>query len=115
MTGYPTIVLLSAKRQTLDFRYSHRGDLVVAAHPPRAVYIGRHGSAYFLLNKYRCDVRATGVARWLHVTLPGVRGQLVLRLPHYPILDYCPVAGPSTTIAVSPVVARLAQAAARLQ
>jgi hypothetical protein len=66
------------------------------------------------LNKYRCDVRDTGIARVLRVALPGVRGALTIRLPHYPIIDYRPADGPSTTVAVSPLVARLAEAAARL-
>lgn len=112
--GYPTISLLDARGKTLPFRYSHHGDLVVAAHPPRAVHVGGHGSAFFLLNKYRCDVRATDVARTLQVGLPGLHGRLSLRLPHYPIFDYCPVQGPSTSIAVSPLVTNLQRAAARL-
>lgn len=114
LNGYPTISLLNARGQALPFRYSHRGDLVVAAHPPQPIRVRGHGSAFFLLNKYRCDARATGVARTLRVSLTGMRGRLSLRLPHYPILDYCPVAGPSTSIAVSPLVANLQQAAARL-
>lgn len=114
LNGYPTVSLLDAHSHRLPFRYSHRGDLVVAAHHPRTVHVAGHGSAFFLLDKYRCDVRDTGIARWLRVTLPGVRGRLVLHLPHYPILDYCPVRGPSTTIAVSPIVADLAQVTAPL-
>ena len=115
LTGYPTVSLLDSHGQRLNFRYSHGGDLVVAARPPRTVRVGGNGSAYFLLNKYRCDTRATDVARWLRVSLPGVRGQVILRLPRYPILDYCPVAAPSTAVAVSPIVADVAQAAAKLQ
>ena len=114
LSGYPTISLLNAQGQTLPFRYSHRGDLVVAAHAPRPVRVAGHDSAFFLLNKYRCDLRASGAARQLLVSLPGVRGRLSLRLPHYPILDYCPAEGPSTSIAVSPLVSGLQQAAARL-
>jgi Protein of unknown function (DUF4232) len=115
LDGYPRVAMVGANGQVLHFRYSHHGDLVVAARPPHAVRIARNGSAYFLLNKYRCDVRDTGIARAMRVTLPGVRGRLVLHLPRLnPIIDYCPVAGPSTTIAVSPLVANLAQVTARL-
>jgi uncharacterized protein DUF4232 len=114
LAGYPKVTLISGKAKALGFRYSHRGDLVVAARSPQPVHITRGGSAYFLLNKYRCDVHETGIARWMRVTLPGVRGRLLLHLPRYPIIDYCPVTGPSTTIAVSPIVASLAQATARL-
>jgi Domain of unknown function (DUF4232) len=111
LVGYPTIALLDAREHELGFRYSHRGDSVVAVHTPRVVHVAGHGSAYFLLNKYRCDIRSLAVARWLRVTLPGVRGSLTLRLPHYPIIDYCPADPPSRTIAVSPIVGSVAQAA----
>ena len=111
LVGYPTVALLDARGHELGFRYSHRGDSVVAAHPPRVVDVAGHGSAYFLLNKYRCDIRSLSAARWLRVTLPGVRGSLTFRLPHYPIIDYCPADPPSRTIAVSPIVGSLAQAA----
>ena len=114
LSGYPTVSLLDARRHMLSFRYSHRGDLVVDARKPRPVHVGSHGSAYFLLNKYRCDVRSLSAARWLRVALPGVRGSLVLRLPHYPILDYCPAEPPSRTVAVSPIVGNLSRVAARL-
>jgi hypothetical protein len=114
LAGYPKITLLTAGGHKLGFRYSHRGDLVVAARPPHAVRVADGGSAYFLLNKYRCDAHDTGIARRLQVNLPGVRGSLILHLPHYPMLDYCPVTGPSTTVAVSPLVARLTEATAKL-
>jgi hypothetical protein len=109
LDGYPTVVLLDAHGHTLDFRYTHRGDSVVGAQPPRVVHVAGRGSAFFLLNKYRCDLRARGVARWLRVGLPGVRGRLTIRLS-YPIIDYCPADAPSRTIAVSPLVADVRQA-----
>jgi uncharacterized protein DUF4232 len=115
LVGYPTVVLLDARGRELAFRYSHRGDVVVAARPPRVVHVPGHGSAYFVLNKYRCDIRSVSAARWLRVTLPGVRGSLTLRLPHYPIIDYCPSDPPSRPIAVSPIDANLTQAAAKLR
>jgi hypothetical protein len=113
LRGYPSIVLLDARGRRLDFRYSHRGDLVISAHPPRPVHVSGNGAAYFMLNKYRCDIRSVALARWLRVGLPGVRGRLVLRLPPSPLLDFCPRELPSTTIAVSPIVARPIQAVAQ--
>jgi hypothetical protein len=115
LAGYPAVGLLDARRHALGFRYSHRGDFVIAARRPHIVHVGGHGAAYFLLNKYRCDIRALSAARWLRVTLPGVRGSLILRLPHYPIIDYCPTDPPSRTIAVSPLAANLPQVAAERQ
>ncbi len=112
LRGYPQIVLLSARGHQLNFPYTHRGDLVVAARTPRAVHVAGGGSAFFLLNKNSCVVRNAKLARQLQVRLPGVRGVLTLRLPHYPMLGYCPTG--LVTIAVSPIVASLAQAAAKL-
>jgi hypothetical protein len=114
LAGYPRITLLTASGYKLGFRYSHYGDLVVAARPSYAVHVADGGAAYFLLNKYRCDAHDTALARRLLVTLPGVRGSLALRLPRYPMLDYCTARGPSATVAVSPLVARLADATAKL-
>ena len=120
LRGYPHVVLLGAGGHRLDFRYSHGGDIVVAKHSPRAVHIAQGGSAFFLLNKNTCVVRNRNLAHWLRVTLPGVRGRLILRLPHYPMLGFCPTRlprgaiDPGMTIAVSPIVANLSQATAKL-
>src|SRR5438105_3744093 len=51
LAGYPTIALLDARGHELGFRYSHREDVVVAAHRPSVVRVTGHGSAYFLPNK----------------------------------------------------------------
>lgn len=112
LRGYPQIVLLGASGHKLNFPYTHRGDLVVAARTPRAVHVAGGGSAFFLLNKSSCVVRNAKLARRLQVRLPGVRGLLTLRLPHYPMLGYCPTG--LMTVAVSPIVANLGQAAAEL-
>ena len=114
LSGYPTVALLDAKGRELGFQYSHSGDQVIAPSRPRPVRIAAHGSAYFLVNKYRCDLRAVSAARFLRATLPGVRGSLTLRfLPRSPLMDYCPADPPSRTVAVSPIVGRLLQAVAR--
>jgi hypothetical protein len=115
LDGFPRIVLLDARGQRLGFRYSHSGDLVVAARKPRVVRVRGGDAAYFLLNKFRCDLRTVSLARWLRVKLPGVRGWLALQLPRYPMIEYCPADPASQTIAVSPLASRLSQVAARLQ
>ena len=118
--GYPRIVLLGAGGHKLDFRYNHHGDVVVARRSPRAVPVVSGSSAFFLLNKNSCISRERNVARRLRVWLPGVRGRLVLRLPHYHLLGYCPMKFPHGTIdpgkviTVSPIVSSFARAAARL-
>ena len=117
--GYPRIVLLGSGGHQLDFRYNHSGDLVVARRSPPVVPVASGSSAFFLLNKNSCISRERNIARWLRVRLPGVRGQLVLRLPHYPRIGYCPMKfphgiDPGKVITVSPIVSSFARAAARL-
>jgi hypothetical protein len=87
--------------------------MVVTGHPPTTIRIRGGASAFFLLNKTLCDVRNTGIARQLRVHLPGVRGWLHLRLTQYPI-DFCRAPVFFTTVAVSPLVTKLAQATAPL-
>jgi hypothetical protein len=112
LDGYPKLVLLDSLRRPLPFAYTHRGDQMITAAAPRAVRVARGGSAYFVFNKYRCDVASLATARFLRVLLPGSHRWLELRLNHYPIIDYCRER-PSLRIAVSPVVASLAAAARR--
>lgn len=112
LRGYPTVVLRDSRGRTIPFRYTHHGDTVVSGRAPKSVRVSAHGAAFFVFNKYRCDARATRIARWLVVRLPGVHGAVRLRMPHYPIIDYCTGGGPSATVAVSPIVSRMAQAAA---
>jgi hypothetical protein len=107
--GYPTIVLLDAAGRMLAFRYHDGGDQMITSNPPRRVSVPRHGKAYFALNKYRCDIRATAVARSVRVTLPGSNGRLSLDLRRSPIIDFCSEP-PSRLVSVSPIVAKLASA-----
>jgi len=109
LEGYPTIVLTDGLGGTLAFTYRHGGDQMITSRPPGLVTVPSHGTAYFAINKYRCDVRASAVARVVHVTLPGSSGHLSLRLGHYPIIDFCREA-PSRIVSVSPIVAKLASA-----
>jgi len=108
LDGYPTVVLLNRQGQRLAFNYSHH-DQVVTSHPPRAVHVGGHRSAFFMFDKYRCDIRSQSAARWVRVKLPGVSGWLVMQLRNQ-IIDFCPAEPPSRTVAVSPLVAKLIQA-----
>jgi len=111
LDGYPTVVFLDRHGQRLAFTYSHNGDQVVTSHSPHIVHVDGHGSAFILINKYRCDIRAQSAARWVRIKLPGVSGWLVMRLRlRETIIDFCPAESPSTTIAVSPLVGKLIKA-----
>jgi hypothetical protein len=112
LDGYPRVQLLDAQGRLLRFRYHRGGDQMIAADPPHRVVLPPAGRAFFAVNKYRCDLRATATARTILVRLPGAAAWLRLRLRSYPRLDYCSER-PSLTVTVSPVRVTLAAVAAR--
>jgi hypothetical protein len=69
--GYPTISFTGPDGSTLPFRYSHTPDQMIPAQAARLVTIPPRGRARFLVNKYRCDIRALAKAASLRVQLPG--------------------------------------------
>jgi Protein of unknown function (DUF4232) len=83
--GYPAIAFVDAHGKRLPFRVSHRGDQMVTSRPPVAVWVRPHRSAFFVLNKYRCDLGNLAVAKKLRVALPG--SQTSARLPCDPDLS----------------------------
>jgi hypothetical protein len=112
VNGYPRVVLRTAEGRTLGFVYRDGGDQMLTHRAPRWVAVRKGGSAFFAINKYRCDVHATAVARFARAELPGSKAVLSVRLPHYPILDYCPAQPAGTGVDVSPIVPSLRELSA---
>jgi hypothetical protein len=111
LDGYPHVQLLDERRRLLRFRYSHTGDQMITSRPPQRIVVRPGGRGFFALNKYRCDIKATAIARIVRVQLPGQTRWLRLWLPAYPLLDYCPEK-PSLIITLSPLVESLGKASA---
>jgi hypothetical protein len=109
--GYPRVQLLDSHHRLLRFRYSHAGDQMITRTRPRRVVVRAGGRVFFALNKYRCDIEATAIARFIGVRLPGQASWLSVRLPAYPLLDYC-LEKPSLVVTVSPLVRSLGAASA---
>lgn len=109
--GYPRVELRDERGRVLRFRYHDGGDQMITGRPPQRVTAGPGRRVFFALNKYRCDLRATAIARSVRVLLPGQSTWLRLRLPAYPLLDYCREK-PSLIVSVSPVTTTLAATAA---
>jgi Domain of unknown function (DUF4232) len=100
LRGYPRVVLLDGLRQEVPFRYSHRGDQHVTAKRPTTVRLGHGGTAWLLLNKYRCDLGDVTQGTTLLLGLPHATGGPKLRLrSNWP---YCGAGDPGSIIAVSP-------------
>jgi hypothetical protein len=107
LRGYPRIVLLTGDLRTLPFTYSDSGDQMITKRRPETVHVASGRSAFFAINKYRCDIHSIAGAVVIRVLLPDSRHWLHHALNRFPGLDYCPAEVPSRTLAVSPVVNRL--------
>jgi hypothetical protein len=103
VNGYPRVTLRTAGGRKLGFVYRDGGDQMLTHNPPHWVAVDERGSVFFAINKYRCDVRATAVARLAQVELPGSPSVISVRLPHYPVLDYCPAQAAGIGVDVSPI------------
>ena len=112
LKGYPRVDLLDGSGTRLPLRISHRGDQMVTWRPPVLVRVRPRRSAFFVLNKYRCDRRNANTAATLRVALPGhgTSARLTFRLPTSPMLGYCGRNGPGSIVAVSPIAPSIAAA-----
>jgi hypothetical protein len=105
--GYPSVTFLDRHGRSLPFAITHEGG-VVAGRPPRPVAIPRAGSAFLVVDRYRCDLGETVSARKIVVVLPGSRvGRLARDVQNlgYAVCRGGP-ADPGNSIAVSAIVAR---------
>jgi Protein of unknown function (DUF4232) len=103
LDGYPVVTLADSAGDPLDFSYGRHGDLTLTNTPPGLVTLPRDGIAYSAVNKNSCVGFSSVSAATADVTPPGQREPLVLKLPRYPILDYCGARDPGHSIDISPV------------
>jgi len=78
--GYPAIAFVDVHGKRLPFRVSHRRDQMVTSRPPVAVWVRPHRSAFFVLNKYRCDLGNLAVGRNCALPFPAAKHPLVSSL-----------------------------------
>ena len=112
ISGYPTVGLDDSAKKPIEFKYRHGGGPYVTSHPPAEVSLLGPTPAYFIVTKYRCDVRHAATAAWLRLRLPGYTRVWTFNLPGLPGgFDYCQGIGepdPGNTVTVSPVEATFA-------
>jgi Protein of unknown function (DUF4232) len=114
LRGYPRIELADQFGGTLPFTYAHEGDQMITAAHPDTVRVAGHATVYFAFNKNACIGFTDRDARMLQIVLPGGSSlSRPIRLPHYPIIDYCPRGDPGSTITISPIEANAARAFCR--
>jgi len=108
LTGYPTLHFIDRRGHAIPFEISHHGDQMVTDAPPAPVRLARGGSAWVVMNRYRCDL---GDRRMVRRTVFGVFGThqgLWLVVPRQAAWAYCGPGDPGSTVAVSPFEPRLA-------
>jgi hypothetical protein len=70
LNGYPLVALRDA-RGTIPFVFRHQGDMMVTSRPPKSVLLRPGGSAYVLLDKFRCDSGERRVSTSVQIWLKG--------------------------------------------
>jgi hypothetical protein len=70
LNGYPFVALRDAKG-IIPFVYRHHGDMMVTSRPPSLVLVRPGGSAYVLLDKFRCDLGERRVSTNVEIWLKG--------------------------------------------
>ena len=109
LDGYPTIRFADPSGASIPLRVTRSGDQMVTARRARPVTVTHGGSAWVVLNKYRCDLGGRTAVRVLVVRLQGAG-----RIGAMPIDDagwsYCGLGDPGSTVHVSPFEPRLAAA-----
>jgi hypothetical protein len=112
LKGYPQLRAFGAGGVELPLTYRDHGDQMITSRPPHEVVVRPGGHAAFVVNKYRCDVHATGYATTLAVALPGSRAARLVGLPGGSrTLDFCSER-PSIQVDVTPILADGSQASA---
>ena len=109
IAGYPSVVLDDSSGEPIGFTYQHDRGSYVTSRPPAQVPLSRGSLAYFIVTKYRCDVRHTISAAKMQIHLPGYSRAWTFTLPGQPGgFDYCLGNGspdPGDTVTVSPMEA----------
>jgi hypothetical protein len=105
MVGYPGISLYDVQGRLLPLTYQWAGDQMVTSGPPSRVGLAPGGTAYVLINKYRCDLGDLDVAATLRLIPPDDTSPLTLNLQGLGSEESCVPGADGVTLAISPVEA----------
>jgi hypothetical protein len=112
LKGYPSVALLDARGHARPFVISHRGDQMVTPALPKVVRLRPGRSAFFMLNKYRCDLgfASTQRIRQLRIGLPAEPRAMRLKiaLPRWPQIGYCGRGDAGSVVTVSRIASTVA-------
>jgi hypothetical protein len=106
LDGYPVVRLKDAAGARIPFDISRSGDQMVTTHHAHPVVLSHGGSAWILLNKYRCDLGGRTAVREIVVRLSGAGRIGAMRVDDAG-WAYCGRGDPGSTVHVSPFEPRL--------
>ncbi len=112
LDGYP-LVWVEDARGTIPFLLRHGGDQMVNARPPRRFVVRAGGTAWLVLDHYRCDRGGVRGGRSVRIAPPGgsrAASLVVAARPGRADLDWCGAGDPGSVLTVSPFVPTLAAA-----
>ena len=101
--GYPR-VRLTDRAGDIPFSIRHGGDQMVTSHPPMRVVVRARGTAFVVMNHYRCDLGDLRAADVVRLGLRSPRaGTTAIRLTdRYRKPNYCGKGDPGSILTVSP-------------
>jgi len=102
LEGYPPVTLDDAGQAALPFSYEHGGYQTTGPTPQR-VALAPQGTAYVMINKYRCDLGDRDTAATVGLIPPGGTTSLTLAIAGLRDFSYCGPGDPGSTVDVSPV------------
>lgn len=105
LAGYPVVRFTSPAGAALPFRLSDSGDSMVTGRHAGRVVVAHGGTAWVVLNKYRCDLGDRARVAGIEVRLAG--GGVVGTVPPRASWGYCGPGDPGSTVHVSPFEPRL--------
>ena len=100
--GYPGVSFVDPGGRVLPLRYVWGGDQVVTSSKPVMVDLPAGGTAYVLVNKYRCDTTDVMQGAAVRVIPPDERAFLQVSIMDNVPMDYCGPGDPGSVVYVSP-------------
>jgi hypothetical protein len=101
--GYPGIGVYDASNRLLPLDYHWGGDQEVTDAAPTRVGLAPGGTAYVLVNKYRCDLGIGDAGITLQLIPPDDTKSLVLNIQNLMSEDYCVPGADGSTLSISPI------------
>jgi uncharacterized protein DUF4232 len=103
LLGYPGVSFVDQAGRVLPLQYVWGGDQVVTSSKAVMVELPSGGTAYVVVNKYRCDTTDLMQGAAVRIIPPDDRAFLQVSIMDNVSMDYCGPGDPGSVVYVSPV------------